>query len=76
MRGTWTNVLTGGVASLVLVAAVHAGGWAIVTLRDLPQYAIAGTPLQLTFMVRQHGVSPMGGLAPEVAASTMPSFPS
>jgi mono/diheme cytochrome c family protein len=70
MRGTWTTVLTGGVASLVLVAAVHAGGWAIVTVRDLPEYAIAGEPLQLTFMVRQHGMSPVGGLAPDVAAKS------
>jgi mono/diheme cytochrome c family protein len=58
------------VASLVLVATVYAGGWAIVTVRDLPEYAVAGKPLQLTFMVRGHGVSPLANIEPEVVAKS------
>ena len=62
------KLLVAGAASLVLVAAVYAGGWTIVTVRDLPEYAVAGKPVQLTFMVRGHGVSPIRDLEPEVVA--------
>ena len=67
MRG---KLFVTSVASLVLVAKVYAGGWAIVTVRDLPEYAVAGKPVQLTFMVRGHGVSPIGDLEPEVVAKS------
>ena len=33
----------------------HAGGWAVITVDSLPDYAIAGKPLELTYSVRQHG---------------------
>jgi len=56
--------------SLALAATVHTGGWAIATVRDLPEYAVAGKPLRLTFMVRAHGVSPLDGLTPEVVAKS------
>ena len=36
-----------------------AGGWAVVTVEQLPDYVEAGKPLTLTFMVRQHGVTPL-----------------
>lgn len=70
MRGKWVPLIVAGVASLILVTTIYAGGWAIVTVRDLPEYAVAGNPLQLTFMVRQHGVSPWGGLKPKIAAKS------
>jgi Cytochrome c len=67
----WTGaVVTASVASLILVATVYAGGWMIMTLRDLPEYAVAGRPIQLTFMVREHGVSPLDGLTPKIAAKS------
>jgi hypothetical protein len=56
------------VALLILGATVRAGGWVVVTLRDLPEYAVAGKPLQLVFTVRGAGISPTGGLLPKVAA--------
>jgi hypothetical protein len=55
-------------ASLLLAAAIYAGGWAIVTVRDLPEHVVAGKPFQLSFMVRQHGLSPLDGLEPQVTA--------
>ena len=70
MRWTGGAVVTASVASLVLVATVYAGGWMIMTLRDLPEYAVAGKPIQLTFMVREHGVSPLDGLTPKIAAKS------
>jgi mono/diheme cytochrome c family protein len=58
------------IALLVLVATVYAGGWAIVTVRDLPEYAVAGKRLPLTFMVRGHGMSPIDGLEPKITAKS------
>jgi len=53
---------------LVLVATVDAGGWAVRTVRDLPDYVVAGKPFQITFMVRQHGVDPLAGVEPALEA--------
>lgn len=58
------------VSGLVLIPALTAlaGGWAVITVEDLPDYVVAGRPVTLTFTVRQHGVSPLGGLTPTVDA--------
>jgi mono/diheme cytochrome c family protein len=53
----------------VLAAAAEAGGWAVITLNEFPEYAVAGKPLQLTFAVRQHGVTLLSGLQPSIRAS-------
>jgi len=54
---------------LILIAATaYAGGWAIVTVIDLPDYAIAGKTLTMTFAVRQHGATLLAGLKPVVFA--------
>lgn len=49
---------------LLLVAAVSIpvmafgfGGWAITTVEDVPEYVVAGKPFDLSYSVRQHGVS-------------------
>lgn len=53
----------------VLAAFAHnAGGWAVVSVQDLPEYAVAGQPLTLTYAVRQHGDELLGGLKGSVAA--------
>lgn len=70
MRGQLITVLAVVAASLMFVAAPYAGGWAIVSLRDLPEYAVAGKPLPLMFTVWQHGVEPLDGLEPVVTASS------
>jgi mono/diheme cytochrome c family protein len=49
--------------------ALFAGGWAIVTLNEFPDYAVAGKPLKLTFAVRQHGVTLLSDLKPTVSAT-------
>jgi hypothetical protein len=53
------------------VAAVYAGGWSVITLKEFPDHAVAGEPLTLTFTVRQHGNKPQRGLKPTLQA-TMP----
>jgi mono/diheme cytochrome c family protein len=55
---------------LVLVMAAVAGGWAVITVQNLPEYLVAGKPVALTFLVRQHGHSLTNGLAANVKAST------
>jgi mono/diheme cytochrome c family protein len=45
---------------LPLIAAY--GGWAAVTVQDLPDYVVVGQPVTLTFTVRQHGFTKLSGL--------------
>jgi cytochrome c551/c552 len=48
---------------LVLASAVlDAGGWAVITVKDLPDHVVVGTPVTLTYAVRQHGRDLLGGL--------------
>jgi cytochrome c2 len=42
---------------VVPIAAFRFGGWAIVTVHDVPEYAVAGTPVEFVYDVRQHGVT-------------------
>src|ERR1041385_156628 len=53
---------------LVLTSLAAFGGWAAITVQDLPAYAVARQPLSLTFMVRQHGATPLPRLEPRVEA--------
>ena len=57
-------------AASVLATNALAGGWAIITLRDFPEYVIAGKPVELTFAVRQHGKTLLDGLHPTVRATS------
>lgn len=51
------------IAAIALwVTPVFAGGWAVVTLDSLPARVVAGEPLTVGFMVRQHGNNPLTGL--------------
>src|SRR5262249_25794057 len=48
----------------------HAGGWAVITVDDLPESAEVGKPLTLSFVVRQHGVTLLDDLRPSVEAKS------
>jgi hypothetical protein len=50
------------------VITAYGGGWAVITLKEFPDYAVAGTPLNLSFTVRQHGQTLLSGLQPSVRA--------
>jgi len=56
-------------AVFALVTAAYAGGWAIISVNHLPDYAVAGQPLTLTFSIRQHGKTLLSGLHPSVQAT-------
>jgi len=59
-------------ATLVLAPLTLAsvGGWATITVKDLPDYVVAGQPTELAFTIRQHGVTPMDELAPVIEAKS------
>jgi len=54
--------------AFVLVPAAAAGGWAIVTVDQLPGEVHAGEAISLGLMVRQHGVTPTNEVDPYVQA--------
>lgn len=54
--------------SLSLASIVHAGGWAIVTVKELPDHLVAGQGFAVTFAVRQHGMTLTNGLKPTIYA--------
>ena len=56
------------VAGVPLFLAAAYGGWAVVTVEDLPDHAVVGTPLPLEFLVRQHGITLLEGLHPRIEA--------
>lgn len=55
--------------SLLSVLPVFAGGWAVITLDELPSTIMAGEPITIGFTVLQHGRTPMDGLHPIITAN-------
>jgi cytochrome c551/c552 len=55
---------------LPTLAALSAGGWAVVSVEDSPEYLVVGKPTALAFQVRQHGSNPLGGLTPRIEAQS------
>lgn len=57
-------------AALIASTAAFAwsGGWAVVSVSKIPDAWVAGKPLQLTWQVRQHGVTRLSGLEPMLEA--------
>lgn len=53
----------------ISVMPVFAGGWAVITLDQLPGDLVAGQPYTIGFTVRQHGVTLMDGLYPTITAN-------
>jgi hypothetical protein len=55
--------------ALVFAFPVFGGGWAVITLDELPTGVVAGKPLTIGFTVLQHGKTPLSGLDPTVTAN-------
>ncbi len=53
-------------ALFALAFPAWAGGWAVVTLDELPSNAVTGQPLAIGFVVRQHGVTLLPDLEPYI----------
>ncbi len=56
-------------AVTLMTATIGAGGWAVVTIDELPARIDAGRPLALAFTVRQHGRTLLSGLKPSIEAT-------
>ena len=54
--------------SIMITVPVLAGGWAVITLDELPSNVVAGEPFSVGFTVLQHGRTPMTQLEPTVTA--------
>jgi hypothetical protein len=54
------------IGAAIVAGFVTMGGWAVVTVKDLPEYFVAGQQYALEFQVRQHGHTPLSGLRPEL----------
>lgn len=69
MKRLW---IAGPAVLLVLSIAGFAyfGGWAVVSVSKIPDAWVVGKPLQLSWKVRQHGVSPLYGLKPTLEAQS------
>jgi hypothetical protein len=59
-------VLGAVVAALALAAPASSGGWATVGFEPLPDGMSAGGTWNPSIFVKQHGVTPLGGLQPVV----------
>lgn len=53
----------------IIAVSAFAGGWAVITVKEFPDHAVAGHSLNLRFTVRQHGVTPLAGLRPTLRAT-------
>ena len=71
MASTASKALRVLVPGLLLSALMaHAGGWAVITVDDLPDYVEAAKPVTLSFIVRQHGVTLLDQLTPSIRATS------
>lgn len=50
------------------------GGWAVITVRDLPDGLAVARPTEFAFTIRQHGRTPLSGLTPSIEARTGPAI--
>ena len=55
---------------LFLAPLAALGGWATITVEDLPEHLVSEQPATLTFTVRQHGVHLLDDLKPTLEATT------
>jgi hypothetical protein len=62
------NTILWSLALSLLVAAPSTpasfGGWATISVEKVPDKVVTGQPLDLVFVVKQHGKNPMSGLKP------------
>lgn len=56
------------ILTLVALLALDFGGWAVITVEDLPDQVVVGQPVTLGFTVRQHGRTLLSNLNGRVVA--------
>src|SRR5256885_17111458 len=58
------------VAAALVAGVVAMGGWAVVTVKDLPEYFVAGQQYTIEFQLRQHGRTLLNDLHPSLLIAT------
>jgi hypothetical protein len=66
MRPMSRIALLAAVAFAAFTGTAQAGGWATVELGEAPTGLVAGEPWQVELIVKQHGITPLGGVTPSV----------
>ena len=56
--------------SVLIAGWVTMGGWAVVTVKDLPEYVVTGQRYTIEFQVRQHGRTLMNNVQPQLLVAT------
>ncbi len=56
--------------ALLSATAFTFGGWAIVSVDDMPEHFVVGKPTELSFVVRRHGTHPMIDTRPTVTLNS------
>src|SRR5207249_11862376 len=69
-KGNHPGAMMSKLAAVLLTGFVAMGGWAVVTVRDLPEYLVAGQQYTIEFQVRQHGRTLLSGLRPELVVTS------
>lgn len=64
----FTRPLALSAALVVTAAAFTFGGWAVITIDEVPDYATVGKPVNLTYVARQHGVEKLDKLSGDIEA--------
>jgi len=57
-------------AAALIAGFVTMGGWAVVRVKDLPEYFVAGQQYTIEFQVRQHGRTLLNDLHPSLLIAT------
>jgi hypothetical protein len=70
-RKRMLSLLIAIAALLSLVTAALAGGWSLVTVRDFPDFAVAGKPLNMTFTAWVPSLEPLSNLHPPSVRPTL-----
>lgn len=60
------------VAAALIAGLVTMGGWAVVTVKSLPEYYVAGQQYTIEFQIRQHGHNFLSDLEPQLLVGTAP----
>ncbi len=66
IRLKWCVVVSA--SALATIGWARAGGWAVVSVEQMPEYLVVGKAQEITFNVRQHGVERLTGLKPTIVA--------
>jgi len=64
MKSKFAGLTLAVLLAVIFTVPVFAGGWASVTLDELPTNVVAGESFELGFTVLQHGVTPVTGITP------------